>query len=69
MKSTSEIKSIRVSIQPTSIRLDDEFFEFITGFFKQINNSTMDIEQTDLIPLITSTEFAWKNRDLKSLTS
>ena len=43
-RSSSEIKSIRVSIQPTSIRLDDEFFEFIRGFIKQINNSTMEIE-------------------------
>lgn len=29
----------------------------------------MGIEETDLIPLITASEFAWNNRDLKSLTS
>jgi hypothetical protein len=70
-KSITEIKSMRMCLQPTSIRIDDEFIEKLYGFIKMIGSSTgATIEQVDMATLVNNNvEFAWESSELKNLQS
>lgn len=60
-KSITEIRSMRMCLQPTSIRIDDEFIERLYNFVKMIGSASgAAIEQIDLAALVNNNPgFAW----------
>jgi vacuolar protein sorting-associated protein 13A/C len=70
-KSITEIKSMRICLQPTSIRVDDEFLERLYGFVKMINsNGSTNIDQVNLAELVNDNVlFAWESSELNNLQS
>lgn len=70
-KSITEIKSMRMCLQPTSIRIDDEFIERLYNFVRSIGNSAgSTVEQVNLPALVNdNVEFAWEASELKNLQS
>jgi hypothetical protein len=62
-KSITEIKSMRLCLQPTSIKIDDEFLERLFAFIKMIGNNSTAVEHVNLTQMVNDgIEDTWQTK-------
>lgn len=61
---------MRLCLQPTSIKIDDEFLERLFAFIRMIGNNTTAVDHVNLTEMVNEgVQDTWESKELLDLQS